>query len=168
MLICLFIRPQTDFLSSDLSPSVSIGNKYPTKSSTKVTVMDGTTTFDARPMDKCQVHSAGRHLVDRSLNESPPEVVYSQENYLYLKSTEIVFDATCGAAVSCLGHGNQEVTKAITDQLSINAYSNSMLFTTAAATQLAEEIILGTDNLMSSVYICSSGITRLLGFHATS
>ncbi|KFY02552.1 hypothetical protein O988_02082 [Pseudogymnoascus sp. VKM F-3808] len=119
--------------------------------------MDGTATFDARPIDSSQDHSARRHLVDRSFNELPLEVVASEGNYLYLKTGQMVFDATCGAAVSCLGHSNQEVIEAITYQLRANAYSNSILFTTAVATQLADEIILGTNNLMSRVYICSSG-----------
>ncbi|KFY26007.1 hypothetical protein V491_01500 [Pseudogymnoascus sp. VKM F-3775] len=88
--------------------------------------------------------TAGRRLIDRSLNESPLEVVFSKGNYLYLSSNQIVFDATCGAAVSCLGYGNEEVIKAISDQSWANPYSNSMLFTTGVATQIAEEIILGT------------------------
>jgi adenosylmethionine-8-amino-7-oxononanoate aminotransferase len=121
--------------------------------------MDGTTIFDAKPLDRSQVHSGGRRLVDGFLNEPPLEVVASEGNYLYLRTGQMVFDATCGAAVSCLGHGNQEVIQAITDQLGINTYSNSMVFTTSVATQLADEIILGTDNLMSRVYICSSGTT---------
>ncbi|KAL5349525.1 hypothetical protein ACLOAV_005820 [Pseudogymnoascus australis] len=116
----------------------------------------GTTMFDAKPLDRSPVHSAGRRLVDRSFNELPLEVSFSQGNYLYLHTSKI-FDATCGAAVSCLGHGNQEVIEAINIQLLANTYSNSMLFTTSVATQLADEIILGTDNLMSRVYICSSG-----------
>lgn len=119
----------------------------------------GTATFDAKPMNSSQVNSASanRHLVDRSFNEPPLEVVASGGNYLYLSTGQMIFDATCGAAVACLGHGNQEVIQAITDQLGINAYSNSMVFTTKAAAELAEEIISGTGNLMSRVYICSSG-----------
>jgi adenosylmethionine-8-amino-7-oxononanoate aminotransferase len=108
-------------------------------------------------MDSSQIHSAGRCLIDRSLNEPPLEVKWSEENDIYLSNGQKIFDATCGAAVACLGHGNQEVIRAITDQLQINAYSNSQVFTTRAASDLAEEIILGTGNLMSRVYICSSG-----------
>ena len=115
--------------------------------------------FDAKALDRSRVHSAGRRLVDRFLNEPPLEVVHSEENYLHLHTGQMVFDATCGAAVSCLGHGNQEVIEAINNQLLANTYSNSMLFTTGVATQLADEIILGTGNLMSRVYICSSGTT---------
>lgn len=121
--------------------------------------MDDTTTFDARPIDSSQVHSAGRHLVDRSLNESPLQVDFSEGNYLYLSNDQMIFDATGGAAVACLGHGDQEVIQAITDQLWVNTYCNSMVFTTKVATLLADEIISGTGNLMSRVYICSSGTT---------
>ncbi|KAL5344934.1 hypothetical protein ACLOAV_009887 [Pseudogymnoascus australis] len=111
--------------------------------------MDDTTTFDARPIDSSQVHSAGRHLVDRSLNESPLQVDFSEGNYLYLSNDQMIFDATGGAAVACLGHGDQEVIQAITDQLWVNTYCNSMVFTTKVATLLADEIISGTGNLMS-------------------
>jgi adenosylmethionine-8-amino-7-oxononanoate aminotransferase len=115
------------------------------------------TSHDVMVMNSSQTQRPGRHLVDRSLTESPLEVVSSEGNYLYLSTGQMIFDATCGAAVACLGYGNQEVIQAITDQLTINAYSNSQVFTTRAASDLAEEIILGTGNLMSRVYICSSG-----------
>lgn len=108
-------------------------------------------------MDSSQIHGAGRCLVDRSLNEPPLEVIRSGGNYLHLSNGQMIFDATGGAAVACLGHGNLEVIQAITDQLQMNAYSNSQVFTTRAASDLAEEIILGTGNLMSRVYFCSSG-----------
>ncbi|KFY31828.1 hypothetical protein V493_00758 [Pseudogymnoascus sp. VKM F-4281 (FW-2241)] len=108
-------------------------------------------------MDSSQIHGAGRCLVDRSLDEPPLEVNGSDGNYLYLSNSQMIFDATGGAAVACLGHGNQEVIQAITDQLWVNTYCNSMVFTTKVATQLADEIIAGTGNLMSRVYICSSG-----------
>jgi adenosylmethionine-8-amino-7-oxononanoate aminotransferase len=100
---------------------------------------------------------ARRYLVDRSLNELPLEVKGSNGHYLHLSNGRNIFDASCGAAVACLGHGNVEITKAITDQLNINAYCNSMLFTVPVNGKLAQEIILGTDYLMSKVYICSSG-----------
>ncbi|KFY16840.1 hypothetical protein V492_01053 [Pseudogymnoascus sp. VKM F-4246] len=102
--------------------------------------------------------AAGRRcLIDRSLNELPVEVVGSKGNYLHMSSGHKIFDATGGAAVACLGHGNREVKEAMVDQLNVNAYSNSMLFTNPVNGKLAQEIIQGTGNLMSRVYICSSG-----------
>ncbi|KFY46954.1 hypothetical protein V494_00247 [Pseudogymnoascus sp. VKM F-4513 (FW-928)] len=108
-------------------------------------------------MDSNQIDNDGRCPVNRSLNEPPLEVVRSEGNYLQLSTGHRIFDATCGAAMACLGHGHQEVIQAIADQLTINAYSNSQVFTSRAASDLSKEIILGTGNLMSRVYICGSG-----------
>lgn len=104
---------------------------------------------------------AGRCLIDRSLNELPVEVIGSKGNYLHMSSGHNIFDATGGAAVACLGHGNREVKEAMIDQLDVNAYCNSMLFTNTINGKLAQEIIQGTGNLMSRVYICSSGKASL-------
>lgn len=98
-----------------------------------------------------------RCLIDRSLNEIPYEVIGSKGNYLHMSSGNKIFDATGGAAVACLGHGNREVREAAIDQMEVNSYCNSMLFTNSINGKLAQEIIQGTGNLMSRVYICSSG-----------
>lgn len=120
--------------------------------------MDSTAIVDVKAMDNTGLNSAERHVVDRSFNEPPSEVTFSEGNNLYF-GTDQVFDTTGSTAVSYLGHSNQEVNKAIARQLSANVYSNSMLFTTNAATELANEIILGTGNLMSRAYFCSSGMS---------
>lgn len=99
--------------------------------------------------------------MDGRENASPPEVVSSEENYLYLKTRERFFDATCGAVVSCLGHGNDEVIKAVTDQLLLNAYSSSMVFTTGVATELADEVIWCQGSTSAAP------VRRLLRFRAT-
>lgn len=95
--------------------------------------------------------------MDRSLSELPLTVTGSNGHYLHLSNGQKVFDASCGAAVACLGHGNKEVSDAIQAQSDINSYCNSMLFTTPTNGLLAEEVILGTGNLMERVFICSSG-----------
>lgn len=100
---------------------------------------------------------AARCLIDRSLNEIPFEVVGSKGNYLHMSNGQKIFDATGGAAVACVGHGNREVREAVMDQMEVNSYCNSMLFTNSINGKLAQEIILGTGNLMSRVYICCSG-----------
>lgn len=98
-----------------------------------------------------------RHLVDRSFVIPPLEVVGSKGNILTLANGQQVFDATGGAAVACIGHGNQEVKDAIIAQLDINSYCNSMLFSAPACEDLAKQVIEGTNNLMSKVWFCSSG-----------
>lgn len=46
------------------------------------------------------------HVLHRSLHSEPLQVVSAQGNYLQLSNGQKIFDATGGAAVSCLGHGD--------------------------------------------------------------
>lgn len=87
----------------------------------------------------------------------PLDVVASAGNILTLSNGQEVFDATGGAAVACLGHGNPEVKEAIMKQLDVNSYCNSMLFSSPVCEELAKEVIEGTGNLMGRVWFCSSG-----------
>ena len=54
-----------------------------------------------------QVKQPRSSVLHRSLHEDPLHVVKAQGNYLHLTNGQKVFDATGGAAVSCLGHGNK-------------------------------------------------------------
>ncbi len=98
-----------------------------------------------------------RRLVDRSFAELPFDVVSSSGNLLTLSNGQTVYDATGGAAVACIGHGNVEVKEAIIKQLGINSYCNSMLFSSHVCGELADLVVESTGNLMSRVYFCCSG-----------
>lgn len=101
--------------------------------------------------------SSRRHLVDRSFTQLPFDVVSSSGHYLTLSTGETVFDATGGAAVACIGHGNAEVKEAMIKQFEVNTYCNSMLFSSPVCGELAKLVIDGTGNLMEKIYICCSG-----------
>lgn len=45
-------------------------------------------------------------ILHRSLHEAPHKITHGKGNYLYREHGEPILDATGGAAVSCLGHGN--------------------------------------------------------------
>lgn len=45
-------------------------------------------------------------VMHRSLLEDPLRVVAAQGNHLQLSNGQRIFDATGGAAVACLGHGD--------------------------------------------------------------
>ena len=49
-------------------------------------------------------------LLHRSLIQDPLEVVTAKDSILTLASGKEIIDACGGAAVSCLGHGNKEVS----------------------------------------------------------
>jgi 4-aminobutyrate aminotransferase-like enzyme len=57
------------------------------------------------------------YLMDRDLNTAPHEVTNAKGNYIHLGNGQTIFDATGGAAVACLGHGNQEVIEAVMNQM---------------------------------------------------
>lgn len=46
-------------------------------------------------------------VLHRSLHSEPVRVQSAKGNYLYLSNGQKIFDATGGAAVSCLGHGDE-------------------------------------------------------------
>ena len=59
------------------------------------------------PKDK-KAHPAYESAVlHRSLHHEPLHVVGAKGSYLRLSNGQEIFDATGGAAVSCLGHGNK-------------------------------------------------------------
>lgn len=97
------------------------------------------------------------YLLERNIHKSPPAVVSSTGNYIYLDNGQQIFDATCGAAVSCLGHGNKEVQRAIIDQMTKNSYVASLFFSTPIVDELALEIIKGTKDKMSRAFFIGSG-----------
>jgi len=66
-------------------------------------------------------------------------------------------DASGGAAVSCLGHGHPDVTRAMHAQLDALAYAHSGFFTTHAAEALADRLIEDAPEGLSHVYLVSGG-----------
>lgn len=46
-------------------------------------------------------------VLHRSLHHKPLHVLSAKGNFLYLDNGQEILDATGGAAVSCLGHGNE-------------------------------------------------------------
>ena len=47
-------------------------------------------------------------VLHRSLHQDPLRVTSAKGNYLELSNGQKIFDATGGAAVACLGHGNEQ------------------------------------------------------------
>ncbi|KAL0259534.1 hypothetical protein SLS55_005271 [Diplodia seriata] len=96
-------------------------------------------------------------ILHRSLKHLPLKVVGASGNYLTLSNGQKILDATGGAAVSCLGHGDKRVQDAITRQMSEVAYCHSLFFSTSAAEDLGQELVAGTNGAMTKAFIVSSG-----------
>jgi adenosylmethionine-8-amino-7-oxononanoate aminotransferase len=110
------------------------------------------------PSVKAFESSPGGFLLDRDLNTAPHYVVNAQGNYIQLDNGQKIFDATGGAAVACIGHGNEEAIEAVTRQMLQISYCHSMFFKTHCTDSLAEELIAGTGKRLERVFLICSGM----------
>lgn len=94
----------------------------------------------------------------RNLNKVYPKIKGGEGNYLETTEGRKIFDAATGAAVSCLGHGNKRVIKAISEQLKTGTpYLASSFWNSQVVEDLCKELIRGTDGKMARVYLTGSG-----------
>ncbi|KAL2074572.1 hypothetical protein VTL71DRAFT_8350 [Oculimacula yallundae] len=97
-------------------------------------------------------------LLDRNLHKSFPVVKSGKGHYLHLTDGRTIFDATSGAAVSCLGHGNQRVIDAMAAQLTTGVpYLASTFWGSDIVEKLCKDLIDGTEGKMARVYLTGSG-----------
>jgi len=80
-------------------------------------------------------------LLHRSLTEGMPTVVGGSGAWLVDADGRRYLDACGGAAVSCLGHNDPRINRAIAGQLDRVAYAHSSFFTNEPAEQLARTLV---------------------------
>jgi adenosylmethionine-8-amino-7-oxononanoate aminotransferase len=98
------------------------------------------------------------YSLGRNLNKDYLRIIGGKGNILYTSDGRKVFDASTGAAVSCLGHGNDRVTKAIITELYKGTpYVASTFWTSDVVEDLCKELIIGTDGMMEKCYLTGSG-----------
>ena len=73
-----------------------------------------------------------------------------------------ILDASGGAAVSCLGHGDERVVAAAAEQMRQVSYCSSFYYTTAVLEQLCDLLVASTGGEMARAYIVSSGGLRVV------
>lgn len=96
-------------------------------------------------------------VLHRSVLEQPPSVSFAEGNYIHLTTGQKILDATGGAAVACLGHGNKRIAEAIGRQAGRVAYCHTLFFACQPVEELAEFMIDTTYGDMSRAYFVSSG-----------
>ncbi len=97
------------------------------------------------------------HVFHRSNLGKYPVAVKGEGVYIFDKEGKKYFDGCCGAAVSCLGHSNEEVREAIKDQISNIAFAHSGFFTTEPMEELADFLIERAPEGIERVYFVSGG-----------
>ncbi|MEO1702777.1 MAG: aspartate aminotransferase family protein [Pseudomonadota bacterium] len=96
------------------------------------------------------------HLFHRNPRQSYPEAVLGDGVYLIDGDGKRYLDASGGAAVSCLGHGDRDVVAATRTQLEQLEFAHTGFFTTDVAERLADKLVLHAPDL-SRVYLVSGG-----------
>jgi len=94
----------------------------------------------------------------RNLNKVFPVISGGKKNILFTKDGRKIFDASGGAAVSCLGHDNKRVINAVHEQMNSGTpYLSSTFWVSDVAEELSKELINGTDGKMAKVFLVGSG-----------
>ena len=97
------------------------------------------------------------HVFPRHTKAILPTIAKGQGVYLYDSDGKEYFDGSGGAAVSCLGHGDPDVTAAIKDQIDKIAYAHTSFFTSEPAEELSDLLIANAPAGLDRVYLVSGG-----------
>ncbi len=97
------------------------------------------------------------HVLHRSITARPPVVLRGEGLKLYLADGREIIDASGGAAVACLGHGNERVKAAIINQMNEFSYAHTGFFSSSAAEKLAEILVGDHPGNLTHAFFVSSG-----------
>ncbi len=86
------------------------------------------------------VHYPEGHVLLRNLNKKYPIVSHGKGVHLFDETGKKYFDASGGALVATLGHGNEALVARVAEQMTKVAYVNGMQFTSRPMEQLANHL----------------------------
>ncbi|KAI9932281.1 hypothetical protein ASPWEDRAFT_39839 [Aspergillus wentii DTO 134E9] len=96
-------------------------------------------------------------MLHRDTRFIPKKAISSKGSYIYLEDGQKFLDSTGGAAVSCLGHGNEQVNQAIVDQIKQISYCHTAFFGTQVSEDLASFMVDSTGGKLTKLFVVSSG-----------
>ncbi len=97
------------------------------------------------------------HTLPRHSAWKTPTAVAGEGCYLIDSDGKRYFDGSGGAAVSCLGHGDREVTEAVKAQLDTLAFAHTGFMTSEPAEALADLLIEHAPGALNRAYFVSGG-----------
>ena len=104
---------------------------------------------------------ADSHVFQRQINVIMPRAVKGDGVYIIDADGKRYLDGSGGAAVSCLGHSDADVIKAIREQAETLAFAHTGFFTSTAAEELADLLVAkaprGIEGGIEKVYFMSGG-----------
>lgn len=101
--------------------------------------------------------AARSHVFPRHCRSLPPTAVGGEGCYLVDSTGKRYLDGSGGAAVSCLGHGDRDITAAIKAQLDRLAFAHTGFLTSEPAEALADLLIENAPKPLDRVYFVSGG-----------
>jgi len=97
------------------------------------------------------------HIFQRQIKSEMPVAISGEGIYVVDSEGKRYLDASGGAAVSCLGHGDKDVVEAIKAQLDELPFAHTAFFTSTPAEELADLLIDAAPEGMAAVYFVSGG-----------
>jgi adenosylmethionine-8-amino-7-oxononanoate aminotransferase len=97
------------------------------------------------------------HVFPRQTKPQLAKAVRSEGCYIFDENGKRYFDGSGGAAVSCLGHGDPQVVKAVQNQMAQLSYAHTSFFTSDPAEELADILIANAPGELDRVYFVSGG-----------
>ena len=96
-------------------------------------------------------------ILHRDFHTTPQRVIKASGISISLANGQNILDASGGAAVACIGHGDDRIKKAIARQMEEVSYCHSLFFSCSGAEGLGRELIESTHGNMTKAFIVSSG-----------
>ena len=100
---------------------------------------------------------ADTNVFQRQINVVMPRAVKGDGVYIIDSDGKRYLDGSGGAAVSCLGHSDADVIKAIKEQAETLAFAHTAFFTSTAAEELANYLVAKAPGGIEKVYFMSGG-----------
>lgn len=97
------------------------------------------------------------HVFHRHLHDPLPQARSGEGAWLIDANGNRYLDASGGAAVSCIGHGDKDVIAAMKAQADQIAFAHTGFFTTEVAEELADLLIKGAPDGIERAYFVSGG-----------
>ncbi len=97
------------------------------------------------------------HIFPRHTRVELPVIASGEGCYLIDSAGKRYLDGCGGAAVSCLGHSDEQVTEAIKAQLDKVAFAHTGFFTSGPAEKLSDLLIEHAPDGIERVYLASGG-----------
>lgn len=97
------------------------------------------------------------HVLHRTVFDRPPVAISGEGLILTLDDGRQIIDASGGAAVACIGHGNRRVASAIADQAARMGYAHTGFFSSAPAEALADLLVGDRPGGLSHAFFVSDG-----------